>query len=124
MIHKLVSLLILLPLAVLMVMLAVANRQDVVVSFDPFNPSQPAHTLTLPLYVLSLALLVSGVVLGGVAAWLRQSRWRRAARRAQAETRAARAEVARIERGLRPVELPARTIPEEAPRLTAAPPAA
>jgi uncharacterized integral membrane protein len=123
MIRKLITLLFLLPLAVVLVTFAVANRQSVVVSFDPFNEAHPAHTLTLPLYALSLVLLVAGVVLGGVAAWLRQGKWRRAARAAEGEARVLRAELARLERRAAPVELPSQTI-DPAPRLTIAPPAA
>jgi uncharacterized integral membrane protein len=125
MIRKVVTLLVLLPLAVILVTFAVANRQHVVVSFDPFNEVHPAHTLTLPLYALSLALLVTGVVIGGIAAWLRQGKWRRAAREAEGEVRTLRAELARLERRAAPVELPSQTIPaDQPPRLTIAPPAA
>ena len=41
MIRKIVSALILVPLAILFVAFAVANRQTVVVSFDPFDQAQP-----------------------------------------------------------------------------------
>lgn len=123
MIRKLVTILVLLPLAILLVTFAVANRQSVVVMFDPFNEAHPAHTVTLPLYVLSLILLVVGIVVGGVAAWLRQGKWRRTARQAEGEVRALRAEIARLERRSVPVELPSQTI-DPAPRLTIAPPAA
>ena len=68
MIRRLVSLLVLLPLAVLLVTLAVANRQAVTISFDPFNDAHPAYTVTLPLYALGLILIVAGVLAGGVAA--------------------------------------------------------
>jgi hypothetical protein len=43
------------------------------------------------------ALLV-GVVLGGLATWLAQARWRRGARRAEAETQRRRAEAERLSR--------------------------
>jgi hypothetical protein len=71
-------------------------------------------------------LIVGGVVVGGVAAWLRQGKWRRAARVAEGEVRALRAEVGRLERRQMPsVELPSRTVPiEDPPRLSIAPPAA
>jgi hypothetical protein len=35
--------------------------------------------LSVPLFALILTLVIGGVVIGGVAAWLRQSKWRRAA---------------------------------------------
>ena len=34
------------------------------------------------------AVLILGVLIGGIAAWLRQGKWRRAARRLDAEVRA------------------------------------
>src|SRR5207248_9973687 len=84
-IRKAVTALILAPLTVAAVAFAVANRQTIVVSFDPFDRSHPAFAVTLPLFTLLLAVLVAGVVIGGVAAWVRQSKWRRAARLAQAQ---------------------------------------
>ncbi len=86
MMQKIVRALILIPLAMVLVAFAVANRQPVAISFDPFNPSAPALSLTVPLYALILGLVIAGVIVGGVAAWLRQGRWRGRAR--QAETRA------------------------------------
>src|SRR6516162_4742739 len=93
MLRKLIAVLILVPLAVLFVAFAVANRQSVVVSFDPFDASHPAFALPVPLFALLLAALLAGVVIGGIAAWMRQSKWRRAARLAQGEARALNAEL-------------------------------
>ena len=76
-----------------------------VVSLDPFDQAHPALAVALPLFALILALVIGGVVVGGVAAWLRQSKWRRAARRAQAEARELRAEVDRLKRSVTPASL-------------------
>jgi uncharacterized integral membrane protein len=125
MLRKLVTALILVPLAIVLVAFAVANRQTVVVSFDPFDQAHPAFTLAVPLFALILALVVSGVIVGGVAAWLRQSKWRRTARLAQAQARELGAELDRLKRSMRPVELPTAPAPGDyAPRLTIPPPAA
>jgi uncharacterized integral membrane protein len=125
MLRKLVTALVLVPLAIVFVAFAVANRQAVVVSFDPFDHVHPALTRSLPLYALVLVLVIGGVVLGGVAAWLRQGKWRRAARLAQAEARELRAEVDRLKRRMGAGELPARPMPADyTPRLTIPPPAA
>jgi uncharacterized integral membrane protein len=94
MIRKTVVALVLVPLAVLIVVFAVANRQPVTVSFDPFGAGDPALSATVPLYILIFILVIMGVIVGGLAAWLRQHKWRRAARRASAETRALKAELA------------------------------
>jgi uncharacterized integral membrane protein len=118
MIRKIVLAVVLIPLAVLIVALAVANRQIVTVSFDPFNAAEPALLLRAPLFVLVFVLVIAGVVIGGAASWLRQSRWRRAARLREAELQSARNEVDRLRR-----EIAARET-ASAPPLALRPPAA
>jgi uncharacterized integral membrane protein len=125
MLRKFITALILIPLAVVVIALAVANRQPVLVSFDPFDQLHPAMARALPLYQLMLLLLVVGVVIGGVAAWTRQAKWRRAARLADAQARELRAEVDRLRR-LAPTELTPVPVPapaDQTPRLRI-PPAA
>jgi uncharacterized integral membrane protein len=92
MIRSFVAALVLVPLAVLIVLLALANRQAVTLSLDPLLSDKPLVTVTQPLFILLLAAVLAGVIVGGIAAWLRQGKWRQAAKRAQAEARAARAE--------------------------------
>jgi uncharacterized integral membrane protein len=124
MMRRIVTALILVPLAILLISLAVANRQSVVVSFDPFDPVHPALTRALPLYLLMLMLLIGGVLVGGSAAWLRQGKWRRAARLADAQSRELRGEVDRLRRRLGSASLPAHPLAADAaPRLTIPPPA-
>ena len=79
--RKIVAALILVPLGIVLIAFAVANRQIVTVSFDPFNAAHPAASVTLPLFALVIVLLIVGVVIGGSASWLRHGRWRRTARR-------------------------------------------
>jgi len=74
---------ILLPLAVAIVLFAVANRAPVVVSFDPFSNIAPALAVTVPLFIVIFAALISGVVLGGLASLGRHFRLWRAARCAE-----------------------------------------
>jgi hypothetical protein len=124
MIRKSVTVLLLVPLAIGLVGLAVANRRTVVVSFDPFDQANPAFELALPLFALMLALVIAGVVIGGVAAWLRQRKWRRAASLAQAQARDLRAELDRFKRRMGAVELPGEGASDFRPRLTIPPPAA
>ena len=66
--RKIVAALILVPLAIVIIAFAVANRQVVTVSLDPFSAERPAASLTLPLFALVIVLLILGVVIGGVAA--------------------------------------------------------
>lgn len=94
MFRKIVTAVIVIPLAAVIIAFAVANRQLVTVSFDPFSSANPAYAATLPLFGLIFVLVILGVVVGGVAAWLRQSKWRRTARRAEAEVRELQQELA------------------------------
>lgn len=110
MIRKLVSTFIVLPLGILLVVFAVANRHAVTVSLDPFGSDAPSLSATVPLFVLILLLLMLGVVIGGIATWFNQGRWRRAARRLTAEVRTLRVERDRLKdelAGLGPAALPA-----------------
>src|SRR5262245_9658095 len=92
MIRSFVAALVLIPLAILIVLLALGNRQAVTLSLDPLLSDKPMLAVTQPLFILLLAALLAGVIVGGIAAWVRQRRWRQAARHAQDEARAARTE--------------------------------
>ena len=100
MFRKIVTAIILVPLAAIIIAFAVANRQSVTVSFDPFDAVQPAYAAALPLFVLIFILVIFGVLLGGTAAWLRQARWRWAARRAENENRELRLQLDLLKRDL------------------------
>jgi len=84
---------VLIPLGVLFVVFAVANRHMVTVSFDPFNSRDSALSLTLPLFVVIIAVAILGVVAGGSATWFGQRRWRRAARLHEADAREMRSQL-------------------------------
>lgn len=123
MIRKIVKALILIPLAIILIAFAVANRQTVTVSFDPFDKTDPAFALALPLYVLILALVIAGVIVGGVAAWMRQGKWRWRARLAESRAHELRVENDQLKR--RDGALPSGAPPvDHAPRLSIPPPAA
>jgi uncharacterized integral membrane protein len=104
MIRSIVAALVLIPLAIVIVLLALANRQAVTLSLDPLLSETSSLAITQPLFVLLLAALLAGVIIGGGAAWLRQGKWRHAARRAQAEARALRAETEMLKERLEAAE--------------------
>ena len=83
-------------LGLIFVTFAVANRHFVTVSFDPFNSTNPSVYVSLPLFVLIIAVAIVGVVAGGCATWFGQRRWRRAARQHEADARTARAQLAEL----------------------------
>jgi uncharacterized integral membrane protein len=95
--RKIVTGIIIVPLAIIIVAFAVANRQMVTVSFDPFSSTSPAYAASLPLFVLIFILLIVGVIIGGAAAWIGQAKWRRGARALDDEVRKLRSEVDTIE---------------------------
>lgn len=72
---KLRTLLITLPVVVVLVALAVANRAPVVLSLDPFGGATPAYAVQMPLFLALFAALVLGILIGGGVAWA--SGWRR-----------------------------------------------
>ncbi|HZP75819.1 MAG TPA: LapA family protein [Pseudolabrys sp.] len=97
MFRKIVLTIILVPLAIIIVAFAVANRETVRVIFDPFDQANPAYSASLPLWLLVFLLVSFGVIVGGIAAWLRQSKWRRLARRLDSEVRELRREMQTID---------------------------
>ena len=80
MLRRLTLLFIILPAAIMLVALAVANRGTVDFTLDPFHPCNPALTFSLPLFVWLFAAMAIGVALGGAATWLKQGRYRKQAR--------------------------------------------
>ena len=86
------------PIAILLVTLAVANRHAVRLVLDPFRPADPVLSLVLPFYVYLIGAVLVGVVLGGVATWVTQARWRRSARQRAAEAYRWHAEADRLTR--------------------------
>src|ERR1700753_1289666 len=90
--RKFFTALVLIPLGVIFVVFAVANRHLVTVSFDPFNSANPSVAVRLPLFVVIIAMGMLGVVAGSSATWFRPHRLRRAARQYEAGARRGRAQ--------------------------------
>jgi uncharacterized integral membrane protein len=92
--RKFLTALIVIPLGLIFVVFAVANRHFVTVSFNPFDTADSGLSLTLPLFALLIVVAILGVVVGGCATWFGQRHWRRAARQHEADARIARTELA------------------------------
>ena len=90
---------VLIPLGLIFIVFAVANRHFVTISFDPFNSSDPSIKMTAPLFLVIIVAAVLGVAAGGSATWFRQRHWRRAARQHEADARQARAQLAELRSG-------------------------
>lgn len=80
MLKKFVWIFLILPAGVLLVALALANRHPVRLSLDPFSSETPFLAFEAPLFVYLFIAVLAGLLLGGCLTWLKQGRWRRAAR--------------------------------------------
>ena len=87
-----------LPVAVVAVALAVANREWVRVSFDPFSRDEPRAFISMPLWALFFCGIFVGLLAGWIAAWLAQSKHRKAARESRIELARAQQEHERFKR--------------------------
>jgi len=70
------------PAVIVLLTLAVINR----------------HGVMLPFYAYLIGMLLIGILIGGLAVWVTQGRWRRSARRRGAEAQRWRAEADRLAR--------------------------
>lgn len=87
----------LVPVVLVVLALAVANRHSVTIFLDPFAGQMPEGTqIVAPLYIVMLLAAMAGIVLGGLTTWLEQGKYRRSARRAKSEVDSLRAEIARL----------------------------
>jgi uncharacterized integral membrane protein len=104
-VRRLLNWFVFLPLGIVIVLFAVANRTFVVVSFDPFAGEMSPLTFSLPLFIVVFAGLIVGIIIGGLISLAKQWRLWRTARAAQDELARLKAEVEsmrRVEESPRP----------------------
>jgi len=94
MVNKIVGWLVLVPLCAVLIVFALANRQFVIVNFNPFASVEQLATpgYGVPMFVVLYLVLLIGVLLGGIATWFaqgphrqRERHWRREANLANGE---------------------------------------
>src|SRR5689334_16189671 len=99
MMRRIVGWIVLVPLSLVLIVFALANRQLVIVNFNPFVPSDALATpgVGVPFFLVLFGVLLLGVVLGGIATWFAQAShrrderaWRREAERLNREVEAIR----------------------------------
>lgn len=88
--------LLLIPIAVVIIAFAFINRHTVPVSFDPTGTNIPGLVFQMPLFAVVFASIMIGVVIGGIADWIKQGKHRKAARAAKAEAQQQRNEANRL----------------------------
>lgn len=77
---KIINLLVLVPLAIILVVLCVANRQSVTLALNPFKPDDALMSFSAPFFVFIFLSLILGVVLGSLVTWFSQGKYRKRAR--------------------------------------------
>ena len=98
-------------IAIPVIVFSLANRQLVSLTLTPFI--EQGWTLEAPLFVTVLAGIVIGMVIGGMASWFNQGKWRRAAREARSDAEQWRNEIRRLnaEANPGPAERPVARVP-------------
>lgn len=77
---RFIKLIVLVPIAVILVVLSVANRHFVTLALNPFRPDDALLSISLPLFVFLFIALIAGVILGSLVTWLAQGKYRKQAR--------------------------------------------
>ena len=93
MLRRIIFVLVLIPLAIILIALTVANRMPVPLNLDVFNPSNPALSFTAPLFVWLYTAALIGVVVCGIGSWFAQGKHRRRERRYRKESEKLRYEI-------------------------------
>ena len=83
-----------LPIVIMVVAFAVANRKWVTLSFNPFTQDMPS--IDMPLWLLFFLGIFVGAVVGWTGAWLAQGKHRKAARDARSEVSKLQVELADV----------------------------
>lgn len=78
--RKLVNVLILVPIAIVLIVLSVANRNAVTLALNPFDPADTVLSVSAPFFVFLFLAVMVGMVIGSLATWFKQGKYRKKAR--------------------------------------------
>jgi len=90
--------------AMVAIAFAVANRHAVRFVLDPIAGPDSPISFDAPLFLFLFGSLLTGFLIGAIAAWLGQARWRNAAKRRARENAELKKENERLNRHLRVLE--------------------
>ncbi len=97
--RSLMRLIVYIPLGLLVLFFALANRGSVKISLDPFpGGALSGPSFEAPLFLVVLASVGVGVISGGASSWLSHRRVRRIAKLARAEAAKAKDELEQLRR--------------------------
>ncbi len=77
---KIVSLVVFVPLGIVLIVLAVANRQPVTLALNPFRPDDSVLSLSAPFFLFLFVAVLLGMLIGWSVTWIGQGKHRRQAR--------------------------------------------
>jgi hypothetical protein len=98
--RKLILAFVVVPLGIVLIALAVVNREPATLLLNPFGGAEPNLTLEAPFFLFLLGAFALGLIVGGMASWLNQGKWRRTAREEAREARDWRRQANRLEKEL------------------------
>jgi len=78
--RKIVTFLILVPIAIVLIVLSVANRGVVTLALNPFQPSDSLLSVSAPFFVFLFLAFMLGMIVGSLATWFNQGKYRKKAR--------------------------------------------
>jgi uncharacterized integral membrane protein len=77
---RIVSLVVFVPLGIILVVLAVANRQPVTLALNPFRPEDSVLSVSAPFFLFLFVAVLLGMLIGWCVTWVGQGKHRRQAR--------------------------------------------
>ncbi|WP_117195404.1 LapA family protein [Rhizobium terrae] len=77
---KIISLAIFVPLGIVLIVLAVANRQTVTLALNPFRPEDGVLSVSAPLFLFLFIAVLIGMLIGWAVTWIGQGKHRKQAR--------------------------------------------
>lgn len=80
MLKKIVNIVVLIPVAIILIVLSVANRQTVTLALNPFNPADSVLSASAPFFVFIFLAVIFGLMVGSLATWFGQGKYRKRAR--------------------------------------------
>lgn len=77
---KILNLVVFIPLGIVLIVLAVANRQIVTLALNPFRPEDGILSLSAPFFLFLFLALLLGMAIGSAVTWWTQGKYRKQAR--------------------------------------------
>lgn len=86
MFKKIIRIVLFIPIAVILILLSIANRQSVTLALNPFEPADTVLSVSAPFFVFLFVALMIGMLMGSMITWFKQGKHRQRARDEAAES--------------------------------------